>query len=112
MAIINDNLDELLKMPGRLEQFGTKCRRSHTLMSAHPHPHSAPQPHPHLVAAISAKYKRVTSLVSGRVVPIVVLSGVFLTKTWVKMNFWTEIGTSAHSVNLAAAQLCSPGDLT
>ena len=27
MALINDNLDELVKMPGRLEQFGTKCRR-------------------------------------------------------------------------------------
>ena len=41
MALINDNLDELVKMPGRLEQFGTKCRRktnkySRKLKSAHP----------------------------------------------------------------------------
>ncbi len=41
IALINDNLDELVKMPGRLEQFGTKCRRktnkySRKLKSAHP----------------------------------------------------------------------------
>ena len=41
MALINDNLDELVKMPGRLVQFGTKCRRktnkySRKLKSAHP----------------------------------------------------------------------------
>ena len=68
MAIINDNLDELLKMPGRLEQFGTKCRRA-ILKSAHP---LRPLNRIRRRRNLSAKGD-----VSGRVVPIVVLSGGF-----------------------------------